>query len=80
MSGFVGVDGPCTEVCVVNVAAGSHGQAVGSLGGGPNAGADEFDGGAIVFRALVVARGGASEVFDTVEEALDEIALPVEPA
>ena len=34
----------------------------------------------MVFGALVVARGDAPEVLDAVEEAFDEIALPIEPA
>jgi hypothetical protein len=53
---------------------------VDSLCGAPDAGADELDGGEVVFRALIVARGDASEALDAVEEALDEIALPVGPA
>ena len=35
--------------------------------------ADEFDGGEVVFRAIVVADGDASEAFDAVEEAFDEV-------
>jgi hypothetical protein len=42
--------------------------------------ADEFDGGKVVFGALVVTSGDAPEVLDAVEEALDKVPLPVEPA
>lgn len=55
-------------------------MAVDSLRGAPDTSADEFDGGEIVLGALVVASCDASEVFDAVEEAFDEIALPIEPA
>ena len=37
-------------------------------------------GGEVVFGALVVTSGDAPEVLDAVEEALDEVPLPVEPA
>jgi hypothetical protein len=45
----------------------------------PQADTDELDGGEIVGIILVVSGGDASELFDPVEEALDEIALAVEP-
>ena len=51
-----------------------------SLRGAPDAGADEFDGRQVVFGALIVACCDATEVLDAVEEALDEVALPVKPA
>ena len=51
-----------------------------SLRGAPDAGTDEFDGGEIVFRALVVAGCNAPEMLDAIEEALNQIALAVEPA
>lgn len=50
------------------------------LRGTPDAGTDEFDGGKIVLRALVVASCDTSEVLDAVEESLNEVALPIEPA
>jgi hypothetical protein len=48
-----------------------------SLRVAPDASADEFDRGEVVFRALVIAGCDASEAIDMVEEALDEIALSV---
>lgn len=51
-----------------------------ALRGAPDADTDEFDGGEVMLRALVVASGDASEVLETVEEAFYKIALPVEPA
>ncbi len=40
---------------------------------------EELDGGKIVFRSFVVARCYATELFDPVEEALDEVSLPIKP-
>lgn len=37
-----------------------------ALRSAPDADTDEFDGGEVMFRALVVASGDASEVFETV--------------
>lgn len=46
----------------------------------PDACTDEFDGGEIVFRVLVVACCYTPEVLDAIEEAFDQVALAVEPA
>jgi hypothetical protein len=46
----------------------------------PDARADEFDGGEVVFGAFVIAGGNTTEVFDAVEEPFDEVALPAKPA
>ena len=51
-----------------------------SLRSTPAASADELDGGEIVFGAFVISRGDVPEMLDPVEEALDEIALPVKPS
>ena len=45
----------------------------------PEANADELDGGEEVRGILVAARCDATELLDAVEEALDEVALFVEP-
>lgn len=45
----------------------------------PEAGCGEGDGGEEVPSELVIARGDGAEVFEFVEEALDEVALAVEP-
>ena len=50
-----------------------------SLRGAPDARADEFDGRHEVGGVLVIACGDAPELFYSIEEAFDEIALAVEP-
>jgi hypothetical protein len=45
----------------------------------PEANADEFDSGEVIGRVFVISRGDAPELLDPVEEALDQIALAVEP-
>ena len=44
----------------------------------PDSDGSEFDGSEIVFRTLVVSGCDGSEVFELVEEALDEIAVAIE--
>jgi len=44
----------------------------------PEPDGSEQDGGEVVSREFVVARGDTSEVFDFVEEAFDQVALPIE--
>jgi hypothetical protein len=51
---------------------------VDSLRGAPDAGTDEFHGGEIVFRALVIAGCNAPEMLDAIEEAFNLVALAVE--
>ena len=46
----------------------------------PDQGRNEFDGGEEIERAFVVAGGDAAVLFDPVEEALDEVALPIHPS
>lgn len=43
-------------------------------------GTDAFNSGEVVFGALVVSRCDAAEVLDAIEEALDQVALSVDPA
>jgi len=45
----------------------------------PNFYRDEFEGGEIVFRPLVVPCRDSPELFDPVEEAFDEVPLPIDP-
>jgi hypothetical protein len=44
----------------------------------PQSNGSEQDGGEVVSRELVIARGDAAEVFDLVEEALDQVTLTIE--
>jgi len=46
----------------------------------PDSCGDEFDGGEEIGGVFVVAGGDATELFDSVEEALDRVALAVNPA
>lgn len=52
---------------------------VDSLCSAPEADTDKFDGRKEIGRILVVACGDAAELLDTIEEALDEVSLFVEP-
>ena len=44
-----------------------------SLRGAPDAGTDVFDGGEVVFRALVVSGSDAPEMLDAIEEAFNQV-------
>jgi hypothetical protein len=57
----------------------SKSRALDSLPVAPETCADEFDGREIVGSVLVISRGDASKLRDSIEEALDEITLAVEP-